>query len=132
MPENPSSRILLVDDDVLFLKALSDTLRDEGYQVVAAQGGQAGIDSFHNAMKTNEPFALVITDLGMDLVDGRQVVNAVKSDSPSMPVILLTGWGKWFEAKGGITIPADYILAKPPKLSELRDALARCLKPGGT
>jgi CheY-like chemotaxis protein len=132
MPETSSSRILLVDDDVLFLKALSDTLRDEGYQVVPAKSGQAGIDTFQNAMKTNEPFALVITDLGMDAVDGRQVASAVKSASPSIPVILLTGSGKWFDAKGGMAIPVDCILAKPPKLSELRDALAQCLKAGGT
>jgi len=129
MSENSLSRILVVDDDRLFLKALGDTLRDEGYLAVTAFGGQAGIDAFQNALKENDPFVLVITDLAMDLVDGRQVATAVKKASPSTPVILLTGWGKWFEAKGNIPIPVDCILAKPPKLGELRAALAQCLQP---
>jgi hypothetical protein len=40
---------------------------------------------------------------------------------------LLTGWGQWFENPEGATLPVDGILAKPPKLSELREVLARCL-----
>jgi CheY-like chemotaxis protein len=35
---------------------------------------------------------MVLTDLGMPYVDGRRVASAVKADSPSTPVILLTGW----------------------------------------
>jgi CheY-like chemotaxis protein len=131
MSETSSQRILVVDDDAMFLKALGNTLRDEGYVVVTANGGQAGIDAFRNALKNNERFAAVFTDLGMNLVDGRQVAATVKEASPETPVILLTGWGKWFESKGGIPIPVDCILAKPPKLAEIREALAQCLKPPG-
>ena len=120
-------RILVVDDDLLFIKALSNTLQEDGYVVVSANGGQAGIDAFQSALNTPEPFAVVITDLGMAPIDGRQVASAVKKASPSTVVILLTGWGEWFETKGGIPLPVDRILSKPPKLHELRDILTRCL-----
>ena len=123
------SQILIVDDDPLFLKALGDTLRDEGYIVHIALGGQAGIDAFQSSLTGPKPFALVFTDLGMNEVDGRQVATAVKAASPSTPVILLTGWGQWFESKNTLTLPVDCVLAKPPKLRELREALAKCLPP---
>ncbi len=52
-----------------------------------------GINAFTSACERNEPFDLVITDLGMPHIDGRKVAAAVKSLSPDTPVILLTGWG---------------------------------------
>jgi DNA-binding response OmpR family regulator len=127
---NPSAaRILVVDDDPVFLKALCATLQVEGYTVVAADGGQAGIDAFRSAQNSPEPFAVVITDLGMHPVDGRQVGAFVKNASPSTIVILLTGWGEWFENKGGMPFPADCFLCKPPKLLELRSLLRNYLGP---
>jgi CheY-like chemotaxis protein len=42
--------------------------------------------------RSREPFTLVMTDLGMPYLDARSVANAVKSMSPSTPVILLTGF----------------------------------------
>jgi DNA-binding response OmpR family regulator len=128
MSENFTNRILIVDDDALFIKSLCDTLQSEGYLVVAASGGQAGIDAFQSAF-ANESFALVITDLGMQNVDGRQVAVAIKNISPATPIILLTGWGQWFEKDERLPLPIDYILGKPPKLRELRETIARCLEP---
>jgi len=128
MSHTTSTRILVVDNDPLMIKALSDTLQGEGHTVVAAQGGQAGLEAFHSALNAQEPFSVVITDLAMDQVDGRQVATTVKSLSPDTPVILLTGWGQWFEAKVGLPLPVDCVLGKPLKLQDLRGALSRCLE----
>jgi hypothetical protein len=46
--------------------------------------------------------------------------------SPSTPVILLTGWGQRIVAEGDLPVHVDRVLGKPPKLSELREALAAC------
>ncbi|UUZ54511.1 response regulator [Massilia sp. H-1] len=72
-------RILTVDDDPLVQRALRTVLENDGHTVVAADGGQAGIDQFHAAQLRGQPFALVITDLGMPYVDGRRVASAVKA-----------------------------------------------------
>jgi len=48
----------------------------------------------------------------------------IKSHSPSTPVILLTGWGQRLSAEGDIRPQVDRVLNKPPKLRELRTALA--------
>jgi len=118
-------RILIIDDDPLLIKSLRDTLEADGHVVTTAQGGQAGIDAFLEAQNRGELFSLVLTDLGMPYVDGRKVANAIKSASPFTPVILLTGWGQRLIAEGDIPPHVDLVLNKPPKLRELRAALAQ-------
>jgi CheY-like chemotaxis protein/anti-sigma regulatory factor (Ser/Thr protein kinase) len=118
-------RILVVDDDPLVLKSLQDALEGEGHVVHAANQGQVGIDAFRAARGRGERFDVVITDLGMPKVDGRQVAAAVKADSPSTPVLLLTGWGQRLVAEGDIPAHVDQVLSKPPRMPELRRALAR-------
>jgi signal transduction histidine kinase/ActR/RegA family two-component response regulator len=120
----PRLRILSVDDDPLLIKSLRDALEADGHAVVTANGGQEGIDAFRAAEERDEHFAVVITDLGMPYVDGRKVASAIKGDSPSTPVILLTGWGQRLVAEGDIPPHVDRVLNKPPKLKELRAALA--------
>jgi len=120
-------RILVVDDDPLLVKSLRDTLESDGHIVAAAMGGQDGIDVFRKACQSEEPFAVVITDLGMPYLDGRQVASIVKGLSPGTPVILLTGWGQRLVIEGEIPPHVDYVLSKPPKLRELREALAHCV-----
>ena len=117
-------RILIVDDDAALTESLRSTLQDEGHQVLAAAGGQEGIVAFHSARASVEPFDVVITDLGMPYVDGRQVVAAVRATAPHTPIILLTGWGKGLDAEGEPPPKVDRVLGKPPRLRELRIALA--------
>ena len=117
-------RILVVDDDPLLIKSIRDTLETDGHLVVATNGGQAGIDAFRQAMERDERFAVVITDLGMPYVDGRKVASAVKAASPTTPVIMLTGWGQRMATEGDLPSHVDRVLSKPPKLRDLRAALA--------
>jgi PAS domain S-box-containing protein len=123
----PSQRILIVDDDPLVLKSLRDTLEADGHSVTVTDGGQAGIDAFLAARAQGNPFPVVITDLGMPYVDGRKVSSAVKTAAPETIVLLLTGWGQRLVADGDIPSHVDRVLSKPPKLRELREALAQCL-----
>jgi signal transduction histidine kinase/ActR/RegA family two-component response regulator len=116
-------RILLVDDDPLLIKSLQDTLQEDGHQITATHGGQAGIDAFAAAQKRGEHVDVVITDLGMPHVDGRKVAASIKSLSSGTPVILLTGWGQRLMAAHDIPPHVDKLLSKPPRLQELRSAL---------
>jgi CheY-like chemotaxis protein/anti-sigma regulatory factor (Ser/Thr protein kinase) len=124
-------RILVVDDDPLILRTLCETLESDGHEVITANGGEAGIEAFSAAQKRSKPFSIVITDLGMPRVDGRKVASFVKSASEATPVILLTGWGQRLMAEGGVPPHVDRVISKPPKLRELRDALALCVSPPG-
>jgi signal transduction histidine kinase/DNA-binding response OmpR family regulator len=117
-------RLLIVDDDPLLIKSLWDTLQGEGHTVIFKDGGQAGIDAFNYAHERGEAFDAVITDLGMPYVDGRKVAAAIKAVSPRTPIILLTGWGQRLVADGEVPPHVDQVLSKPPKLRELKEALA--------
>ena len=117
-------RLLLVDDDPLLLQSLEDVLRLEGHDVTTADGGQRGIDEFFAARARGEPFAVVVTDLGMPKVDGRTVAAAIKSASPATPVVLLTGWGQRLRDEAELPEHVDRVLSKPPRVSELRATLA--------
>jgi signal transduction histidine kinase/HAMP domain-containing protein len=123
-------RILMVDDDPLIIESLRETLRTDGHRVTAAEGGQAGIDAFEAARARGEPFEMVITDLGMPYVDGRRVAAAIKAVSPNVPVVLLTGWGQRLTADGQVPPHVDRVLNKPPRLRELRAALAELARRG--
>jgi PAS domain S-box-containing protein len=133
-PETPrpvpsKASILIVDDDPLIIRVLCEVLKKDGHEVIAANGGKAGIDAFSAAQRQGKPFDVVITDLGMPRVDGRRVASFVKSASQATPVILLTGWGQRLLAEGDVSPHVDRVLSKPTKIGELREALAFCLSP---
>jgi signal transduction histidine kinase len=119
----PGLRILIVDDDPTLRDSLANTLKDEGHRVTLASGGQEGIDLFRAAQQSAEPFEVVLTDLGMPYVDGRQVAAAVRTLAPQTPIILLTGWGQQMGAENDVP-QVNRVLGKPPRLRELRAALA--------
>ena len=127
LPEEPGPqtalRILVVDDDPVLLKSLREVLEADGHCVTTANGGEEGIDAFKSGSGVEGGFSLVITDLGMPRVDGRQVAAAVKAASAATPVIMLTGWGRRLAADGDKPPNVDCMLSKPPQLRELRAAL---------
>lgn len=119
-------RILLVDDDPILLRSLREILELDGHTILTADGGKQGIDVFRTSIPANgqTTVSAVITDLGMPHTDGRSVARAVKEASPDTPVILLTGWGERLLAEGDAPPFVDRVLSKPPRLRDVRKALA--------
>jgi CheY-like chemotaxis protein len=95
----------------------------------AVSGGQEAIEVFRETLGGADPFALVITDLGMPYVDGRHVARAVKEMSPTTPVIMLTGWGQRMADERDLPDHVDRVLSKPPRLRELNAALVEYCRP---
>ena len=119
-------RILLVDDDPMLIKSLRDALEGDGHAITAANGGQAGIDTFRASIGPSgtSSFDVVITDLGMPHVDGRKVAASIHVLSPDTPVVMLTGWGHRLVAENDIPEHVSRVLNKPPRMQELRVTLA--------
>jgi CheY-like chemotaxis protein len=128
----PPLRILIIDDDPVILDSMRLVLELDGHTVTVANDGRAGVETFKTAHEAGEGFAVVITDLGMPYMDGHEVARAIKTMSVTTPVILLTGWGRRISG-GEHDMPAnvDRTLDKPPKLPELREALAGTLAMAG-
>ena len=137
-PQQPSAkmrvpqrlRLLIVDDDPVILHSLRDTLEGDGHAVTAEHSSLQAIEVFRAALARGEPFAAVLTDLGMPHMDGRQLASMIKEASPATPVILLTGWGTRMVADGQMPEYVDGVLCKPTSLTGIRQALATCV-PGG-
>ncbi len=118
-------RLLIVDDDPILLRSLREVLEGDGHAVAAFNDGNAAIGAFDTALgQAGARFDAVITDLGMPAIDGRRVAAAIKLAAPDTPVILLTGWGERLRAEEETLPHIDCILSKPPKLAEVRAALA--------
>jgi signal transduction histidine kinase/ActR/RegA family two-component response regulator len=121
------ARILLADDDPALLESLRVALEADGHHVMTADDGQSAIDAFEAADKGGAPFAAVITDFVMPIVDGRRVSTVVNQMRPGTPVIMLTAWGHRARAQDDTLAYVDHIMAKPANLAELRATLARLL-----
>jgi len=118
--EIPPLRLLLVDDDPAVLNSTRVVLELDGHTVVAADGGEAGIEALRNAKDGGQSFDVIVTDLGMPYIDGNQVARTAKELFPSTPVILLTGWGRKMGEGENPPAHVNCILSKPLDLDELR------------
>jgi signal transduction histidine kinase/CheY-like chemotaxis protein/uncharacterized membrane protein affecting hemolysin expression len=118
-------QILCIDDEPLLRELIKEILEGDGHEVEVCDSGQSGLDEFRLARERGRPFDVVITDLGMPYLDGRQVTKALKQESPTTPVVMLTGWGAFMKEDGNTPEQVDGIVSKPPRSSELRAMLSR-------
>jgi signal transduction histidine kinase/CheY-like chemotaxis protein len=120
-----SLRVLCIDDEPLLRELLREVLEYYDHQVQTADSGEAGLELFAKARKEGRPFEVVITDLGMPGINGREVTEKIKDDSPATSVIMLTGWGMMLEERGEMVARADAVLSKPPRVAELLQTIAK-------
>ncbi len=113
--------ILCIDDEPTVRELIFEMLRHDGHEVETADGGKSGLAAFHTAQAAGKPFDIVITDLGMPHMDGREVAAVLKSENPQTPVVMLTGWGAFMKEDHSHQV--DGILGKPPRIQEIRDLL---------
>jgi len=124
-------RILVVDDEPLVCKLLQDVLQDEGHTVTVAAGGRVGLEVLRGARERQEPFDVVLTDLGMPEMDGNEVARGVKREAPDTSVIMLTGWGQMMQQEEALPPHVDFLLSKPPGLQDLELALRAVARRAG-
>jgi PAS domain S-box-containing protein len=101
-----SLNILLVDDDPEVKDMLKLMLEHLGHKVTGADSGEAAVNTFEAG-----DFELVITDLGMPDMSGREVAQIVKEIKLGTPVLLITGWGVQLDKEEMEEI--DGVIAKP-------------------
>ncbi|MGH7991488.1 MAG: response regulator, partial [Limisphaerales bacterium] len=68
---------------------------------------------------------VVVTDLGMPDIDGRQVANTIKKEFQGTPVIMMTGWGTMMKEDDEAPPDVDALVGKPPRIRELNELLLR-------
>ncbi len=116
--------ILIVEDDLMILKALEFRLRKDGYDVVAAENGKEALEKLKSG--TNS-FRLVITDLMLPYVTGMEVLSYIKSNQSDVPVIVLSAADEEGTIMDAFKLGADDFISKPFSPGELSLRVKRLL-----
>ena len=115
--------ILVVDDELVFIEALTISLEREGFGVIAAADGPAAL----KAISEKDP-DLILLDVMLPGMSGIDVCREIRKSS-SVPVIMVTAKGEEIDAVVGLEVGADDYITKPYRLRELiariRDILRR-------
>ena len=113
-------KILLVDDEEGIRKVLGISLMDIGYQVLTAQNGKEAVEVFRQHVPP-----IVLTDIKMPLMDGIDLLQQIKAESPDTEVIMLTGHGDMDLAIKCLKLEATDFITKPINDDVLEIALKR-------
>jgi DNA-binding response OmpR family regulator len=107
-------RILVIEDELTLARFIDQSLRAEGYAVTVCNDGEAG-----QAAALTGDYALVVLDLTLPRRDGLQVLAAIRSRLPELPVIVLTARAAVEQRVQGLDRGANDYVTKPFSLEEL-------------
>jgi two-component system response regulator PhoP len=120
-------RLLLIEDDAVLRLGVKRQLEADGYRVDMAADGEDGL-----FQAREYPVDLAIVDLGLPKVNGLSVVQALRAEGRTLPILILTARGSWQDKVKGLETGADDYLVKPFEYPELaarvKALLRRALK----
>ena len=116
-------RILIVEDDEIFLRPLQRTLEVEGYDVLVAGSGEEAME-----LLKSDDVDLVLTDKRLPGVDGVELVRRIKSDHPDLAVVVMTAYGTIGSAVEAMRLGAEDYLVKPFEAAEMLMVLRRAIE----
>lgn len=108
-------RVLVVEDDPLLGDALRAGLAQRGFDADWVTDGDAAL----LALRAHEPFAAVVLDLGLPILDGLEVLRKARADKTSVPILILTARDAVRDRVSGLDRGADDYVVKPVDLDEL-------------
>jgi CheY-like chemotaxis protein len=108
--------VLVVDDEAMIIDMVSRVVTDVGFRVARARNGQQALD-----MIAGEQPALIISDIRMPHLDGLLLVQRIREQGLSIPIILISAH------YADIELPGVAFLPKPFELHALRDLIHRQL-----
>jgi two-component system response regulator PhoP len=107
-------RLLLIEDDAALRLGLARQLESDGYRVDQAADGEDGL-----FQAREYPVDLAIVDLGLPKLSGLAVVQRLRADGKTLPILILTARGSWQDKVVGLEAGADDYLVKPFEYPEL-------------
>ena len=117
------AKVLVVDDEANLRKVLATMLRRTGYEVTVAADGEQGLAEFQKSGAD-----IVVTDLVMPKVGGMEILRAVNSSSPDVPVIIITAHGTVDSAVEAIKLGAFDYITKPFDQAEIQAVIAKAAR----
>ncbi|MGA8150224.1 MAG: response regulator transcription factor [Terriglobales bacterium] len=120
-------KILIVEDEPNMVAGLRDNFEFEGYAVITAPDGVAGLER-----ALSESPDLVILDVMMPRMSGLDVCKQLKAKRPSTPIIMLTARGQEVDKVVGLELGADDYVTKPFSIRELLARVKAVLRRSGS
>ena len=112
-----------MEDDPDVRELVERTLHEEGYPCRAAQNAGEALRWLHSA----QPFGLLISDVGLPGMNGRQLAEIARRLRPGLPVLFITGFAQTAMARDAFLATGMQLLRKPFALEQLRKQVARML-----
>ncbi len=109
-----AKKILIVEDDDNIRELLRLYLEREGYEILEAENGAAGMSRW----KADQP-DLILLDMMMPVMDGWQVCREIRESGSTTPIIMITAKGETMEKVTGLEMGADDYIVKPLEMQEV-------------
>lgn len=123
--ENSKVRVLIVDDEAAVREVLIDALQAEGCEVLAAESGETGLQVFY---ENYGKLDAVFTDIRMEEMSGLDLISAIRKQSQTIPVAIVSSWADALSWQARNATKADWVLSKPfdiNRISEIAQELAQ-------
>ncbi len=123
--EVPPARILAVDDNEFFAEMLNELLTAEGHSVSTYTSTAEAIEDF-----AKNDYDMVITDMEMPAMGGREFAELIKSKRTNTPILLLSGWPIFLEDEPNLAEFIDFALAKPFTVEDIQKVILQAFEYG--
>jgi two-component system, cell cycle sensor histidine kinase and response regulator CckA len=123
-PPVARANILLVEDNTMVRRSIDATLRGFGYRVTAVSSGDECIDTVKSA---STPFDLLITDVVMPQMSGKELIDRVHGILPTLPVLFMSGYDRSTLASRKQAVASEHFLQKPFDGEDLAAAVAKAM-----
>jgi len=114
-----NATVLVVEDDDIVRMLIVDVLEELDYRVLEADGCEQALDHLRNL---DQPIDLMMTDVGLPVMDGRELARQARTVRPGLPVLFASGYAE------SIDVPESMaVIGKPFSIDQLRDKVKSIL-----
>jgi CheY-like chemotaxis protein len=125
LPRGRGETVMIVDDERPLVALAEEIIAELGYEPVGCDSSSAALQAFRAAP---ERFDVVLTDESMPDLIGTDLAQAIRRLRPTIPIILMTGYGGPRLANRAADIGVNEVLRKPLHRRDLAESLARVLE----
>ncbi|MBJ2347439.1 MULTISPECIES: response regulator [Pseudomonas] len=111
--------ILVVEDDSIVRMLIVDVLEELEYKVLEAEGCEEALALLKD---TDRSIDLMMTDVNMPIMDGRELAKEARSVRPGLPILFASGYAESIDVPEGMNV-----IGKPFSIDQLRDKVKRIL-----
>jgi PAS domain S-box-containing protein len=107
--------VMVIEDEPVVRGVVLEMLAEQGYRVLDAVDGPSGL----KILRSNEPVDLLVTDVGLPGMNGRQVADQARESRPELKILFITGYAESVAISDGFLQPGMEMITKPFELDHL-------------